>query len=90
MVNVMEAIGEKFPTEYVIHVIGEANDAFESSFFNLVKKHFSEIDENAISQRYSSNKKFLSLKTKVRVKNKTQLDQFYRELKKLPSVLFTL
>lgn len=82
--------GLTFPCEFIIKVFGKASDEFETNILMLIRKHQSNLPENAIQNRPSKDGKYLALSITVNVNSREQLDAIYRELTANPSVLMAL
>ena len=80
----------KFPCDFTFKIMGKANDDFERAVLTIMKKHFPKIKENAIQQRHSKGKSYLSLSITVKAENQQELDAAYRELSACKEILFTL
>lgn len=79
-----------FPCEFVLKIFGLANDEFEISALAIIRKHVSDIRENAIVTRLSKDKKYLALTVTLHIDSREQLDNLYRELSAAPQVMMVL
>lgn len=80
----------EFPCDFTIKIVGKATEAFEIAVLNIIKKHIEILQENAIRQRYSKDKNYLSLSVTIYAQNKPQLDAIYHDLTKEPLVIMAL
>lgn len=81
----------EFPCEFSIKAMGKANDTFEITVLNIVKRHVpAPLQENAVKTRFSADKRYLSLTVTFMAQSKQQLDAIYTELSACEHVLFTL
>ncbi len=79
-----------FPCDFVIKVFGLASDQFELEAITLIRKHITELREDAIRSRPSKDGKYLALSITITAESKDQLDAIYRELSASPHVLMAL
>lgn len=82
--------GLTFPCEFVIKVFGLTSNEFTPKILTLIKKHLSNISEEAIQNRPSKDGKYQALSITVYVTSQEQLDAIYRELTSDPAVLMAL
>ncbi len=80
----------QFPCEFVIKIFGLASDAFELEALTIVRKHISELREDAIKSRLSKDGKYLALSITIHAESKEQLDTLYRELSASSHILMAL
>jgi len=80
----------QFPCEFTIKVFGIASDEFELEVIGIIKKHITNLRENAFSSRYSKDKKYLALSISFTAASREELDNIYRELSSSSRVLMAL
>lgn len=80
----------QFPCSFVIKIVGAATDQFEQEVLTIVKKHVSNLSENALQNRFSKDKKYLALTITITADSQEHLDALYRELSANPHVLMAL
>ena len=80
----------KFPCEFSIKVIGKKTDDFEIAVLSIIRKHFKNLDENAIKTNPSKNSNYLSLTITITAQSKKQLDAVYMDLKDCDEVIMAL
>jgi len=80
----------KFPCDFVIKVFGLASDEFEVAVLSIIRKHVSELREDALRFRPSKDGKYTALTITVRAESKEQLDNIYRDLTANSLVLMAL
>ncbi len=79
-----------FPCEFTFKIIGLANSEFELAALTILRNHFPQIGEGAISANQSKNGKYLAYTANVHVVSQAQLDAAYKDLSAHPLVLFAL
>lgn len=79
-----------FPCEFTFKIIGLANHEFEGEVLRIMREHFPQLGENAISLKNSKNGKYLALSVVVQAKSQPQLDAAYTALSNNPLILFVL
>lgn len=70
----------KFPCDFPIKVIGNANDSFEAAVLTIVRKHVPDIREGAIKFNSSKQGKYLAITLVIQATSQTQLDAIFQEL----------
>ena len=80
----------QFPCDFTFKIMGKANDSFEINVLMIIKQYFPVLKENAITQKHSKGKNYLSLSITVYAENQALLDQAYQNLSKCPDVLMAL
>jgi putative lipoic acid-binding regulatory protein len=80
----------KFPCDFPIKIMGNANEEFEKTVFSIFRKHFPALKEGALKQRSSQQGKYLALTVTVHAENQKQLDDLYRDLSSSPAVIMAL
>ena len=81
----------KFPTPYIINVIGYNKPEFLEDIKIIVARYILNIDLNAsISTRLSCNDKYLSINISVIINSKEQLICIYENIKKHKDVKLLL
>ena len=83
-------LGLSFPCLFDIKIMGRHDEAFEVAVLSIVRRHFPELRENAITTKTSKNNKYLSITVEVFAENKAQLDALYQELTAHETVLYAL
>lgn len=79
-----------FPCEFTFKIIGKANSEFEVAALEILRHHFPQFGEGAISTNLSKNGKYLAYTATVTVVSQAQLDAAYTDLSAHPLVLFAL
>ena len=80
----------KFPCNFDIKVMGEANENFSESIIKILKKHDENFNASKIEMKGSSNGKYISLTCNVFVTSQKQLDKMYIDLSKSSMTNFVL
>lgn len=72
----------EFPCEnYGIKVIGDAHDEFKQLVVDIIRKHAPDFDESTITDQYSSNGKYHSLRLAITATGIPQLQAIHDDLK---------
>ncbi|WP_339674955.1 DUF493 domain-containing protein [uncultured Zhongshania sp.] len=71
----------EFPCEYPIKVIGVAGQNLRQRVIEIMRANAGDIDESQISERESSEGRFLSVTVVITATGKPQLDTIFAELK---------
>jgi putative lipoic acid-binding regulatory protein len=79
-----------FPCQFTLKIIGLANAEFEGEVQEILRQHFPQLGEGAITMNLSKNGKYLAYTVKVLAISQPQLDAAYQDLSASPLVLFAL
>jgi putative lipoic acid-binding regulatory protein len=79
-----------FPCNYLLKIIGLANDEFETVVLPILNKHIPNLPEGAITYNKSRSDKYMALTINFYAASKEQVDELYRELTSKPEVLMAL
>lgn len=79
-----------FPVAVSLRVIGRNHADFAALVVELVLRHVSEVDADALTTRPSRDGNYISVILPMWLENKTQFDAVYRELHANESVLMVL
>lgn len=80
----------EFPCRFPIKAMGIAEDGFDVLIVSIVRKHVSDISENAVKSRLSQEGKYISITVNIEAESKQQLDNIYLELTAHEKVLWAL
>ena len=80
----------KFPCQFPIKVMGIASDNFDIVIFNIIKKHVSDLSEDAIKSRLSQKENYVSVTVTIEAESREQLDNIYYDLTEHKMVLMAL
>ena len=80
----------QYPCDFPIKVVGLATDAFELAVLVIIRKHYTNLKENALSTRLSKDGKYMSITIDVTAESREQLDNTYIELNNSDAVIMTL
>ena len=80
----------EFPCEFPIKAMGLAEIDLEAIVTEIVRKHVSHIDVDAVKSRASSRGKYLAITVKFEATSKAQLDALYAELSSNEKILLVL
>ena len=79
-----------FPCDFPIKVMGRALPGFIEQVVGIVGNHVPYLPEHAISSTASKNGNYISVTVTITATSRAQLDDIYRELTALESVLMAL
>lgn len=72
----------EFPCEnYVFKVIGDAHDEFRQLVIDIVRQHVPDLDESKVTEQFSSNNKYHSLRFVITATGVPQLEAINKDLK---------
>ena len=80
----------EFPCDFIIKVMGKADEKFEEAVFTIILHHFPTFDRNLITKRASKDNNYWALTFTVYVESKPQLDKIYQDLSDCQEVLMAL
>lgn len=80
----------KFPCQFPIKAMGVDENNFDAHVFEIVKRHAHDTNKQALSQRSSSNGKYLAVTVKIQATSREQLDSIYQDLTASVSVIMAL
>ncbi len=70
--------------------MGKNEQQFEIEALTIIRKHFKDLAETAITSRTSSDNNYLALTITIQAQSQEQLDAAYQELSDSPYVLMVL
>jgi putative lipoic acid-binding regulatory protein len=79
-----------FPCEFIIKTFGLATTEFETAVIAIIRKHVTELREDAFRLRPSKDGKYMAMTITINVDSREQLDDLYRDLSSEPLVLMAL
>ena len=71
----------EFPCLYPIKVIGNGDTNLREQVINIMRNHAGEFDETIITERASSEGRFVSVTVTITATGKPQLDAIFADLK---------
>ncbi len=80
----------QFPCEFPIKVMGRDSEPFRSLTLAIVERHAGPLSASSITERLSSQGRFLALTYTIRAQSRAQLDRIYQELTDSGVVLVSL
>lgn len=80
----------EFPCQYTLKVIGRTSKDFEAEAVRIVREHFPNLGEGAISLKQSKESNYLALSISLWVEDKPSLDALYEALSQSPHTIFVL
>ena len=88
-VNSREGLLE-FPCSFPVKAMGRAEEDFDALVVEIVRRHVSDLAENAVESRTSRGGKWVSVTVTIRATSQEQLDAIYRALTKHDKVVMAL
>tara|TARA_B110000263_G_C14976851_1_gene359709 strand:+ start:65 stop:331 length:267 start_codon:yes stop_codon:yes gene_type:complete len=79
-----------FPCEFPIKAMGKADNGFDLLVAGLVRKHSSDLRENAVKSRFSNGGRYISVTVTIQAESREQLDRIYLDLTAEKRVLMAL
>ncbi|HEU5467845.1 MAG TPA: DUF493 domain-containing protein [Steroidobacteraceae bacterium] len=80
----------EFPSDFPIKVMGRDSESFRTLTLAIVERHAGPLEPDRISERKSSQGKFLALTYTIRAESRAQLDRIYQDLTDSGVVLVAL
>ena len=80
----------EFPCKFPVKAMGAAEEGFDILVVEIVRKHVSDLTENAVKSRLSQGGKYISITVEVMAESKQQLDNIYYDLTAHEKVLWAL
>jgi putative lipoic acid-binding regulatory protein len=69
-----------FPATVPVKVLGEAGEDFEAFILEIVRRHFADLPDGAVTTRRSRGDRYLAVTVRVTASSREQLDALYTEL----------
>ncbi len=70
----------EYPCDFTIKAMGMATPEFRVAALDIAKKHDNQFDESKVAEKYSKNRKYLSLSLNIYAVSREQLDALYTDL----------
>ena len=80
----------QFPTDFPIKVMGRDSESFRTLTLAIVERHAGPVAAENISERSSSQGRFLAMTYTIRAESRAQLDRIYQDLTDSGVVLVAL
>ena len=80
----------RFPCRFPIKAMGLARDDLYLHIIEIVEQHVPDLNEEDITQRASSNGKYLSVTVTIEATSREQLDAIYQALTDCEHVMMAL
>jgi len=80
----------KYPCHFPIKIVGLYSANYKEMVLALVRTHAPDINDESVKERYSKNKKYLSLSITVNAHSREQLDAIYCALTACKQVSWVL
>ncbi len=80
----------EFPCDFVIKVMGVADDHFEKIAMRIAERHSQKVHLDKTTKKHSKKGDYVSITLTVHFKNKAQMDSLYLELRETPEILMAL
>lgn len=80
----------EFPCEFPVKMMGHNSPEFRATARALVEKHAGAVDDAAVQESLSRNKRFVSVTVTVTATSQQQLDAIYQDVSNHEDVLMAL
>ena len=80
----------KFPCQFPIKVMGITSDDFDIIVIDIIKKHVSNLSEDAVKSRLSQKGNYVSVTVTIEAESREQLDNIYYDLTEHKMVIMAL
>lgn len=80
----------EFPTDYPVKVVGLPGDEFRARVHAIVLRHAPALDAERVTERPSSNGKYVSITYRLHAESRAQVEALVAELKSCPGVMMLL
>ncbi len=80
----------KYPCHFPIKIVGLYTASYKEMIMALVRIHAPDVSDEQVKERYSKNKKYLSLSITVNAQSREQLDAIYCALTACEQVSWVL
>ncbi len=80
----------QFPTDYPVKVVGKPEDGFRARVHAIVLRHAPALDAERVTERPSSNGKYVSISYLLRAQSREQVEALIAELKTCDGVMMLL
>lgn len=80
----------EFPCQFAIKAMGKNNLEFDLLVIEIVRRHVSDLHEQAVTTRPSKDGNYLAVTVLIQASSKQQLDAIYQDLSSHPQVLMAL
>ncbi len=85
-----EATAFSFPCDFPVKILGRAEADFDTTIIAIVRRHYPDLREGAVSLRPSRQGAYLAITVTVQAHSQAQLDALYQELSHHPLVTMVL
>lgn len=79
-----------YPCKFTIKAMGHAHIDLSIVVIDIVKRHATDAEQNAVQSKFSKSKKFISISLTITAQNKQQMDAIYQDLSDCEHVLMSL
>lgn len=80
----------EFPCDFVIKVMGAANNHFEGLIIRIAERHCQKVHLDKTTKKHSKKGDYVSITLTVHFENKAQMDSLYQEMRETPEILMAL
>ncbi len=80
----------EFPCDWPVKAFGPGTEAFELAVVAIVRRHVSDLNENAVTTRPSRAGKYSAVTVNIRAESRAQLEAIYTDLRAHPDVVMVL
>lgn len=79
-----------FPCQIAVKVLGRNIPEFRAAATDIVRRHYADLRDAAVSEQRSRNDAYVSLTFVVNAQNRKEIDALYRELTASDEILMVL
>ncbi len=80
----------EFPCQFPLKIMGLAGQDFDTLVIEIVRRHVTDLDDNAVRAKPSREGKYTALTITFEAQSKSQLDGLYMELSAHERILMVL
>jgi putative lipoic acid-binding regulatory protein len=79
-----------FPCDFPVKIIGRSSASFLTDISNIIRKHYPNIQDNAIAHQYSQQGTYLSITVMIHALDQETLNALYSDLTQHPDIQMVL
>lgn len=80
----------EFPCEFALKALGKNNPEIDTRVYEIVCRHVSDLNFEAVSTRPSKGGKYVSVTVVIQATSKAQLDAIYQDLTASDEIIMAL
>ena len=85
-----EELGLQFPCQFPLKVMGKTGCELQKSIEQIVNQHVLTQHQLSLSERTSSEARFISITVTIEAQSRSQLDDLYRAFNAHPDIMMVL